>query len=83
MILNKPERFFLYLLQFSVNNAPVNQEWDGLSSEEWPDVFRLAEQHGLVALLMDILGKIRLKRTPPSSLLLHCLGPSCSSGKNM
>lgn len=74
MILNKPERFFLYLLQFSVNNAPVNQEWDGLPPEDWPDVFHLAERHGLVALLMDILGKIRLKRTPPSSLLLHWLG---------
>lgn len=74
MILNKPERFFLNLLQFSVNNAPVNQEWDGLPPEDWPDVFHLAERHGLVALLMDILGKIRLKRTPPSSLLLHWLG---------
>lgn len=74
MILNKPERCFLYLLQYSVNNTPVNHEWDGLSSEEWSDVFRLAEQHGLVALLMDILGKIRLKRTPPSSLLLNWLG---------
>ena len=84
MILNKPERFFLNLLQFSVNNAPVSQEWDGLSSEDWTDVFCLAERHGLVALLMNILGKIRLKQTPPpSSLLLHCLGPSCSSGKNM
>ena len=74
MILNKPERFFLNLLQFSVNNAPVNQEWDGLPPEDWPDVFHLAERHGLVALLMDILGKIRLKRTPPSPLLFHWLG---------
>lgn len=74
MILNKAEKFLLYLLQCSVDNAPVNQEWDGLPLENWPDVFRLAERHGLVALLMDILGKIRLKRTPPSSLLLHWLG---------
>lgn len=74
MILNTPERFFLYLLQCSVKNAPINQEWDGLPSEDWPNVFRLAERHGLLALLMDILGKIRLKRTPPSSLLLYWLG---------
>lgn len=74
MTLNKAEKFFLYLLQCSVNNSPVNQEWDGLPSEDWPDVFCIAERHGLVALLMDILGKIRLKRTPPSSLLFHWLG---------
>ena len=65
MTLNKAEKFFLYLLQFSVNNDPVNQEWDGLPPEDWPDVFHLAERHGLVALLMDILGKTPLKRTPP------------------
>ena len=73
MILNKPERFFLNLLQFSVKNAPVSQEWDGLSSEDWTDVFCLAERHGLVALLMNILGKIRLKQTPPP-VLYCCIG---------
>lgn len=82
MILNKAEKFFLYLLQCSVTNDPIGQEWDGLPSEEWPDVFRLAERHGLVALLMDILGKIRLKRTPPSSLLLHWLGQAAYRERN-
>lgn len=74
MALKKTEVFFLNLLQCSINKNFIYREWDILSSEEWYEVFSLAEQHGLVSLLIDVLDKIHLRQRPPKQLLLNWIG---------